>query len=93
MSSEDRGALLVGDSAGAKFIVGVLGTHANPDEAIEAVQRSGALRDTACEPLLGLLDHLGTGRADVRSSRRAATCAHTSGARHMANCCTLLLRS
>lgn len=68
----DEAAVRLG-LAGVQFVVGVLGTHANPDEAIEVVQRSGALRDAACEPLLGLLDHLGARRAEAYSEMLAAS--------------------
>jgi hypothetical protein len=38
----------------------------DPAGAIEKVQQSGALRDPECEPLLGLLDHMGQSRAEAR---------------------------
>ena len=57
--------LLVG-ARGGQFVASALSTH-DPTVAIEKVQQSGALRDPECEPLLGLLDHMGQSRAEVCS--------------------------
>ncbi len=62
--------LLVGQN-GRSFVASALSTH-DPAEAIQKVQQSGALRDPDCEPLLGLLDHMGQSRAEVCGSERAA---------------------
>lgn len=57
-------SLLVG-ARGGQFVRNALSTL-DPAEAIEKVQQCGALRDAECEPLLGLLDHMGQSRAEVR---------------------------
>ena len=57
-------ALIAG--AGSEYVRRVL-CVSEPGEAIENVQRRGALRDPACEPLVGLLDHMGQSRAEVRA--------------------------
>jgi hypothetical protein len=60
-------ALLVG-SHGGEFVRSALSTL-DPAGAIEKVQQSGALRNPECEPLLGLLDHMGQSRAEARRAR------------------------
>ena len=55
---------LIASSAGCAELRHLLSTH-SVEDAFEQIQRSGGLRDAACEPLLGLLDHLGQGRAEV----------------------------
>jgi hypothetical protein len=62
-------ALIAG--AGSEYVRRVL-CVSEPGEAIESVQRRGALRDPACEPLVGLLDHMGQSRAEVRSGVNTA---------------------
>ncbi len=63
-------ATLIG-TAGGQYVARTLSTN-NPADAIDEVQRSGALHDPACEPLLGLLDHLGQPRAEVSCFARHA---------------------
>ena len=63
---------LIGEAA-THHIVGTLARMA-PDDAIAEVQRSGSLRDVSCEPLLGLLDHLGTTRAEVWTEAQLGEC-------------------
>ena len=58
---------------GGEFVTNAL-TSGDLDvtAAIERVQQCGALRNPDCEPLLGLLDHMGQSRAEA--STRAALC-------------------
>ena len=51
-------------TAGGEYVRQLLYVS-EPGEAIDEVQRRGALRDAACEPLVGLLDHMGHSRAEV----------------------------
>ena len=68
-------ALLLG-AHGREFVAHALSTH-GPAEGIEAVQQRGALRDPDCEPLLGLLEFMGSSRAEARR----AGCVRRAGAR------------
>jgi negative elongation factor B len=57
-------AALICDSAGSQLLRHVLTTY-GIDDAFEQIQQRGGLSDASCEPLLGLLEHLGQGRAEV----------------------------
>ena len=51
---------------GGEFVQNALTSGDDVTAAIERVQQRGALRNPDCEPLLGLLDHMGQSRAEVR---------------------------
>jgi hypothetical protein len=50
---------------GGEFVETALISGDDVGASIEKVQRLGALRNPDCEPLLGLLDHMGQSRAEV----------------------------
>jgi hypothetical protein len=60
---------------GGEFVQNALTSGDDVTASIERVQQRGALRNPDCEPLLGLLDHMGQSRADVstRAAARRAT--------------------
>ena len=70
-------ALIAG--AGSEYVRRLL-CVSEPGEAIESVQRRGALRDPASEPLVGLLDHMGQSRAEVRTRVERPSVEGTAGA-------------
>ena len=59
---------------GGEFVTNALTSGDDVTAAIERVQQRGALRNPDCEPLLGLLDHMGQSRAEA--STRASLCCH-----------------
>ena len=59
---------------GGEFVETALISGDDVTAAIEKVQRLGALRNPDCEPLLGLLDHMGQSRAEVSPRATARRC-------------------
>ena len=70
MAADAGKDLYIGAHGGA-FVRNALTSSDDVMAAIEGVQQRGALRNPDCEPLLGLLDHMGQSRAEV-SIRDAA---------------------